>query len=231
MNKLSIIIPVFNEEAVVTQSIRRILNTPIRGLRKELIIVNDGSSDKTGDRLKRIKDRRCVVINHKMNQGKGAAVRTALKAMTGNLAVIQDADMEYDPTDLDLLLAPILEGKADVVYGSRFIGAGPHRVLYFWHRVANSLITIICDMATNLNLTDVETGYKAFTKEVADNIKLKEDRFNFDPEFTVKVARMGYRIYEVVISYAGRSYAEGKKISWKDGIIAIWVIIKYSLIK
>ncbi len=231
MNKLSIIIPVFNEEAVVTQSIRRILNTPIRGLRKELIIVNDGSSDKTGDRLKRIKDRRCVVINHKMNQGKGAAVRTALKAMTGNLAVIQDADMEYDPTDLDLLLAPILEGKADVVYGSRFIGAGPHRVLYFWHRVANSLITIICDMATNLNLTDVETGYKAFTKEVADNIKLKEDRFNFDPEFTVKVARMGYRIYEVGISYAGRSYAEGKKISWKDGIIAIWVIIKYSLIK
>ena len=231
MKKLSIIIPVYNEEMVTVESIRRILKTPVRGLTKELIIINDGSTDKTATKLKQIKDRRCLVINHRVNLGKGAAIRTALKVMTGDMAVIQDADLEYDPADLDVLLAPILAGKADVVFGSRFLGGNPHRVLYFWHRVANFIITTICDMTTNLNLTDVETGYKAFTRDVAKKLKLSENRFNFDPEFTVRVARMGCRIYEVGISYAGRSYANGKKISWRDGVLAIWAIIKYSLIK
>jgi len=231
MKKLSIIIPVYNEEMVTVESIRRILKTPVRGLTKELIIINDGSTDKTATKLKQIKDRRCLIINHRANLGKGAAIRTALKVMTGDMAVIQDADLEYDPADLDVLLAPILAGKADVVFGSRFLGGNPHRVLYFWHRVANFIITTICDMTTNLNLTDVETGYKAFTRDVAKKLKLSENRFNFDPEFTVRVARMGCRIYEVGISYAGRSYANGKKISWRDGVLAIWAIIKYSLIK
>lgn len=223
--------PVYNEESVIIKSVRRVLTTTIRGVNKELIIVNDGSTDKTGWLLKRVRDKRCIVLNHKRNRGKGAAVRTALEKMSGNIAVIQDADLEYNPRDLNLLLAPILAGEADVVFGSRFIGSGPHRVLYFWHCVANFLITFIGDAMTNLNLTDIETGYKAFTMEVAKSIELKEDRFNFDPEFTIKVAKKNYRIYEVGVSYAGRSYDEGKKISAFDGVKAIWAIIKYSIVK
>lgn len=231
MKKLSVIMPVFNEEKTVVKSIRRVLLSRIVGLRLEIIVVNDGSTDKTASELRKIKDRRVVVLNHKNNQGKGAAIKTALRKMTGDLVVIQDADMEYDPKDLKLLLTPILDGKADVVFGSRFVGSDPHRVMYFWHYVANKLITLISNALTNLNLTDIQTGYKAFTKEVASAIELKDKRFSFDPEFTVKVARTGFRVYEVGVSYAGRSYAEGKKIGWKDGIIAVWTIIKYSLFK
>lgn len=231
MKKLTIIMPVFNEESSVVKSLKRVLALRLPGIITEVIVVNDGSTDKTFAELKKIKDRRVVVLSHSVNRGKGAAIITALKKMTGDLAVIQDADMEYDPKDLKLLLRPILDGRADVVFGSRFIGPGPHRVMYFWHYVANKLITYIGDTFTNLNLTDIETGYKAFTKEVAKTIKLKESRFSFDPEFTVKVAQKNFRVYEVGISYAGRSYAEGKKISWKDGIIAVWTIIKYSLLK
>ena len=223
--------PVFNEGDSVTKSVKRVLALKLSGIKIELIIINDGSTDKTLAELRKIVDPRVTVISHKVNRGKGAAITTALKRMMGDIAVIQDADMEYDPDDLKFLLAPILDGRADVVFGSRFVGSGPHRVMYFWHYVANKLITFIGDALTNLNLTDIETGYKAFTREVIENINLKEKGFSFDPEFTVKVAKKGFRIYEVGVSYAGRSYAEGKKISWRDGIMAVWTIIKYSLSK
>lgn len=229
--KLSIIMPVFNEGDSVTKSVKRVLALKLSGIKIELIIINDGSTDKTLAELRKIVDPRVTIISHKVNRGKGAAITTALKRMMGDIAVIQDADMEYDPDDLKFLLAPILDGRADVVFGSRFVGSGPHRVMYFWHYVANKLITFIGDALTNLNLTDIETGYKAFTREVIENINLKEKGFSFDPEFTVKVAKKGFRIYEVGVSYAGRSYAEGKKISWRDGIMAVWTIIKYSLSK
>ena len=223
--------PVFNEENFVGRSVKLILALKLPGIKTELIVVDDGSTDGSAREISKIKDKRLIVLRHKINMGKGASVITALQKMTGDMAVIQDADMEYDPEDLKLLLRPILSGKADVVFGSRFIGPGPHRVMYFWHYVANKLITFIGDAFTNLNLTDIETGYKAFTKKVAKTIKLKESGFSFDPEFTVKVAEKNFRVYEVGVSYAGRSYAEGKKISWKDGVIAIWTIIKYSLFK
>ena len=223
--------PVFNEENFVGRSVKLILALKLPGIKTELIVVDDGSTDGSAREISKIKDKRLIVLRHKINMGKGASVITALQKMTGDMAVIQDADMEYDPEDLKLLLRPILSGKADVVFGSRFIGPGPHRVMYFWHYVANKLITFIGDSFTNLNLTDIETGYKAFTKKVAKTIKLKESGFSFDPEFTVKVAEKNFRVYEVGVSYAGRSYAEGKKISWKDGVIAIWTIIKYSLFK
>jgi glycosyltransferase involved in cell wall biosynthesis len=223
--------PVFNEEKTVLSSVARVLAIKIKDLTLELLVVNDGSTDGTAREIRKIKDKRVVVLAHTINRGKGAAVITAIKKMRGDIGVIQDADLEYDPKDLGLLLSPILEGKADVVFGSRFIGSGPHRVLYFWHRVANQVITFLCDCLTNLNLTDVETGYKAFTREVSQKIKLKETGFGFDPEFTVKIARAGFRVYEVGISYAGRSYEEGKKIGWRDGLIAVWTIVKYSLPK
>ena len=223
--------PVFNEENFVGRSVKLILALKLPGIKTELIVVDDGSTDGSAREISKIKDKRLIVLRHKINMGKGASVITALQKITGDMAVIQDADMEYDPEDLKLLLRPILSGKADVVFGSRFIGPGPHRVMYFWHYVANKLITFIGDSFTNLNLTDIETGYKAFTKKVAKTIKLKESGFSFDPEFTVKVAEKNFRVYEVGVSYAGRSYAEGKKISWKDGVIAIWTIIKYSLFK
>lgn len=220
--------PVYNEEGTIRASITRVLSTKIKGVALNLLVVNDGSTDKTKKEIAKIKDKRVKVINHRHNLGKGSAIRTALEKAGGDFFVIQDADLEYDPADLNLLLAPIFSGKADVVFGSRFVGSGPHRVLYFWHRVANQIITLLCDCVTNLNLTDVETGYKAFTREVAEKLTLEENRFGFDPEFTVKVAKNNFRVYEVGISYAGRSYAEGKKIGWKDGVIALWTIIKYS---
>lgn len=221
--------PVFNEELSVYKAVKRVLDLKIKGLRIEVIIVNDGSTDKTSAELNKIRDKRVVVLRHVHNRGKGAAVISALKKMTGDYGVIQDADLEYDPADLKLLLSPLLDGRADVVFGSRFIGSEPHRVMYFWHSVANKIITFLCDAMTNLNLTDIETGYKAFSVRVANSIKLVEHRFGFDPEFTIKVAKKKFRIFEVGISYAGRSYAEGKKIGWKDGMMAIWTIIKYSL--
>ena len=223
--------PVYNEETTIARSVRGVLATRIKGVKLNLLVVNDGSMDKTKKALAKINDKRLAVLHHKHNLGKGAAVRTALASTVGDIYVIQDADLEYDPTDLDLLLSPILSGGADVVFGSRFVGSGPHRILYFWHRVANQIITLLCDCFTNLNLTDVETGYKAFTSEIAKKLNLEENRFGFDPEFTVKVAKMNARIYEVGISYSGRSYEEGKKIGWQDGMVAIWAIIKYSLFK
>ena len=227
--KLTIIMPAYNEAATVTASIRRVLATKIGGISINLVVVDDGSTDRTNGELKKIRDRRVKILCHRHNLGKGAAIRTALEKAVGDIFVIQDADLEYDPADLNFLLAPILDGKADVVFGSRFVGSGPHRVIYFWHRVANQLITLLCDCFTNLNLTDVETGYKAFTKVVAQKINLEENRFGFDPEFTVKVAKNNFRVYEVGVSYAGRSYADGKKIGWRDGLIAIWTILRYSL--
>ena len=221
--------PVYNEEATVAASIRRVLSTKIKGVSVNLVVIDDGSTDRTKKELVKIKNKRIRVLSHRHHLGKGAAIRTALEKGKGDIFVIQDADLEYDPADLNFLLAPILDGKADVVFGSRFVGSGPHRVIYFWHRVANQLITLLCDCFTNLNLTDVETGYKAFTKVVAQKINLEENRFGFDPEFTVKVAKNNFRVYEVGVSYAGRSYADGKKIGWKDGLVAIWAIIKYAL--
>lgn len=221
--------PVYNEAATVGPAIRRVMATKIDGFKMETIVVNDGSTDKTAVILGGIRDKRMMVLKHTTNLGKGAAIKTALKKSGGDVIVIQDADLEYDPADLALLLSPIVDGKADVVFGSRFVGSGPHRVLYFWHRVANGMITWLSNALTNLNLTDVETGYKAFTKEVAKKLRLVENGFGFDPEFTVKVAKMKARVYEVGISYAGRSYEEGKKINWRDGIMAVWTIIKYTL--
>lgn len=231
MRKLAIIMPVYNEEKTVVEAINRVLKTKIRNLRCEVVVVNDGSTDGTGKQLSKIRNKKVVILQHAKNRGKGAAIKTALKKANSDVYVIQDADLEYDPADINLLLAPIMDGRADVVFGSRFVGSGPHRVLYFWHRVANQIITFFCDALTNLNLTDIETGYKAFTKEVAQKVMFSENRFSFDPEFTVKTARAGCRVYEVGVSYAGRSYEEGKKIAWKDGIMAIWTIIKYSLFK
>ena len=227
--KLTIIIPAYNEEATVVRSIRRVLSARIKGVSVNLVVIDDGSTDRTKKELVKIKNKRIRVLSHRHNLGKGAAIRTALEKAVGDIFVIQDADLEYDPADLNFLLAPILDGRADVVFGSRFVGSGPHRVIYFWHRVANQLITLLCDCFTNLNLTDIETGYKAFTKEVAQKIVLEENRFGFDPEFTVKAAKNNFRIYEVGVSYAGRSYGDGKKIGWKDGVAAIWTIIKYAL--
>ena len=221
--------PAYNEEATIVRSIRRVLSARIKGVSVNLVVIDDGSTDRTKKELVKIKNKRIRVLSHRHNLGKGAAIRTALEKTGGDIFVIQDADLEYDPADLNFLLAPILDGKADVVFGSRFVGSGPHRVIYFWHRVANQLITLLCDCFTNLNLTDVETGYKAFTKVVAQKINLEENRFGFDPEFTVKVAKNNFRVYEVGVSYAGRSYADGKKIGWKDGLAAIWAIIKYAL--
>ena len=221
--------PAYNEEATIVRSIRRVLSARIKGVSVNLVVIDDGSTDRTKKELVKIKNKRIRVLSHRHNLGKGAAIRTALEKDKGDIFVIQDADLEYDPADLNFLLAPIFDGKADVVFGSRFVGSGPHRVIYFWHRVANQLITLLCDCFTNLNLTDVETGYKAFTKAVAKKINLEENRFGFDPEFTVKVAKNNFRVYEVGVSYAGRSYADGKKIGWKDGLVAIWAIIKYAL--
>jgi len=229
IKKLVIIMPAYNEEATIVRSIRRVLSARIKGVSVNLVVIDDGSTDRTKKELVKIKNKRIRVLSHRHNLGKGAAIRTALEKTGGDIFVIQDADLEYDPADLNFLLAPILDGKADVVFGSRFVGSGPHRVIYFWHRVANQLITLLCDCFTNLNLTDVETGYKAFTKAVAKKINLEENRFGFDPEFTVKVAKNNFRVYEVGVSYAGRSYADGKKIGWKDGLVAIWAIIKYAL--
>jgi glycosyltransferase involved in cell wall biosynthesis len=224
---LSIVIPAYNEENFLPEVLRRVKEAPYD---KEIIVVDDASSDGTRRFLEGLEDDGIKVILHQKNAGKGAAVRSGIAIATGEVIVIQDADLEYDPKDYPVLLAPILEGKADVVYGSRFLG-GPHRVFYFRHYVGNKIVTLLSNIFSDLNLTDMETGYKAFAREALDGITIESNRFGFEPEITAKVARKGCRVYEVPISYHGRSYREGKKITWKDGVKALFTIVKYNLFR
>lgn len=224
-------IPVYNERGSIVEIVRRVVNT---GIPNELIIVDDCSRDGTAEILRDIKDgwtdKNCnlVIDSHSRNLGKGAALRSGFQHVTGDVVIVQDADLEYDPKDYSRLLAPILDGRADAVYGSRFLG-GEHRVLFFWHMVGNKILTLFSNMLTNINLSDMETGYKAFRAEIIKNIKLQSNSFGFEPEITAKVVKLGCRIYETSISYSGRTYQEGKKINWKDGIAAFWHIIRYNL--
>lgn len=225
---ISVIMPVFNEAVTVGSVIEVVLKQPCVS---ELIVVDDCSTDGSWNELKKLSDYdvRIKPFRHQWNQGKGAALRTGVREARAALVLIQDADLEYDPHEYETLIAPILAGRADVVFGSRFSGAGAHRVLYFWHYVGNKVLTTLSNMATNLNLSDIETCYKVFRREVIQGIAIEESRFGFEPEITAKVARLGVRIYEVPISYYGRTYAEGKKINWRDGFSALRCIIKYNL--
>ena len=235
INKISIIVPAYNEEATISIVIDKLLNlTFINNIKKEIIIVNDCSIDHTEnliqDIIKRNQGVEIVYFKHEKNSGKGAAIHTGIKNATGDYLIIQDADLEYDPNEINKLLKPVLEGYADVVYGSRFIGGSPHRILFFWHTIGNKFLTFLSNLFTNLNLTDMETCYKLFNTSIIKNIQLNEKRFGFEPEITTKIARIkNIRIYEVGISYYGRTYAEGKKINWKDGFRAIYCIIRYNL--
>ena len=224
---LSIVLPVYNERETINEIIEAVLATPHR---KELVIVDDCSTDGTGEILSRIKHECVKIYTHEKNMGKGAALQTGFSHIIGDIIIIQDADLEYDPQEYSVLLKPILDGRADVVYGSRFAGHGAHRVLYFWHYVGNRFLTLLSNLFTNLNLTDMETCYKAFTKKALNGLEIKEKRFGFEPEITAKMAKKKLRIYEVPISYYGRTYEEGKKINWKDGVRAIWCILKYNLL-
>ena len=228
--KLSIIIPCYNERNTIEKIIDAVRSSPVE--QQEIIVVDDYSTDGTREVLANsITHLVSKVIYHDRNQGKGAALRTGIAAATGDIVIIQDADLEYDPQDYPLMLEPIIQGKADVVFGSRFMGGKAHRAVYYWHSLGNWLLTTMSNMFTNINLTDMETCYKAFKREIIQSIKIEEDRFGFEPEITAKVARMNVRIYEVGISYSGRTYQEGKKIGWKDGISAIRCIIKYNLFR
>lgn len=222
---LSVVIPCFNEKRSIAAIISRVKQSPIS--HKEIIVVDDFSNDGTRDILKDIPEIKLVL--HEKNQGKGAALRSGFKHATGDIVIVQDADLEYDPQQYTHIIQPILENKADVVYGSRFMGGHPHRVLYFWHQLGNSFLTLLSNMFTNLNLTDMETCYKAFRREIIQSITIQENRFGFEPEITAKVAKLKCRIYEVGISYSGRTYEEGKKIGWKDGVRALICILKYNL--
>lgn len=220
---ISVVIPVYNEVQTIKEIVARVQEVE---LEKEIIIVDDYSTDGTREHLREINqaNENVKVLYHDHNQGKGAALRKGFQAITGDIVIIQDADLEYDPREYPLLLGPIVDGRADVVYGSRFLG-GPHRVLFFWHYLGNKFVTLLSNMLTNLNLTDMETCYKVFKSEVLAEIKLKSNRFGFEPEFTAKIAKKGFRIYETPISYSGRTYAEGKKIGWKDGVKAVVAIL------
>lgn len=227
--KLSVVIPVYNEEATILPLVERVL-AAAPDLDKEVIIVDDCSRDGTAARLDALRGRPGVtVLLHSHNQGKGAALRTGFNAATGDFVIIQDADLEYDPEEYPKLVQPIIDGRADVVFGSRFVGSDTHRVLYFWHSVGNRFLTLLSNALTNLNLTDMEVCYKVFRRDVLSRITIEEDRFGFEPEITAKVARLRCRVYEVGISYHGRTYEEGKKIGWRDGVRAIWCILKYNM--
>jgi len=222
--------PVFNEAQTIREILRRVDEAEAAGLEKELIVVDDGSTDGTAEMLSTLQPLRSPVqfLRHAQNRGKGAAIRTGLTAVSGDIVLIQDADLEYDPRDYPILLQPLLNGLADVVYGNRFHG-GPHRVLYFWHSLGNQVLTLLSNMITNLNLNDMEVGFKVFQSSLLQRVRIRSDRFGFEPEITVKVARLGARIYEVPISYHGRTYEEGKKITWKDGLAALYYLIRYRL--
>ena len=228
---VSVIIPAYNERPTIAELLDRVGEAAVGGLKKEIVVVDDYSTDGTREYLKALDQEGLVCVFHEKNQGKGAALRTGITRASGDIILIQDADLEYDPSEYPKLLQPILDGKADVVYGSRFIGGESHRVLYFWHSVGNRFLTLLSNMMTNLNLTDIETCYKVFTRHVISQLSLKEDRFGFEPEVTAKVASLRCRIYEVGISYSGRTYAEGKKIGYRDGFRAIWCILKYNLLR
>ena len=225
--KLSVIIPCYNESATILSLIEAVKLSPVRD--KEIIIVDDGSKDGTRDILSTIEDQEVRVIFHERNQGKGAALRTGFQQASGDICIVQDADLEYDPQEFPVVIQPIIEGKADVVFGSRFQSGRPHRVVYFWHRIGNGVLTLMSNFFTDLNLSDMETCYKAFKREVIQSINIRENRFGFEPEVTAKIAKKNLRIYEVGISYYGRTYDEGKKIGWKDGVRAIYCILKYNL--
>ena len=225
---LSVIIPCYNEKDTICEIISRVKSAPVN--LKEIIIVDDGSTDGTIEILKKeFQGDLYQIFFHETNQGKGAAIRTAIPHLRGEVVVIQDADLEYSPEEYPKLMQPIVDGLADVVFGSRFMGGGAHRVLFFWHMVGNCLLTLVSIIFSNLNLTDMETGFKMFRREVLQSIEIEENRFGFEPEITAKVAKKRYRIYEVGISYYGRTYKEGKKVTWKDGLKAFWVICKYNI--
>ena len=234
MKKLSIIIPCYNEEKLISSVLEKVLQTKLEPtLEKQIIIVNDGSTDNSANAIDQFceKNPSAISIHQQTNSGKGAAVRAGLQKANGDIIIIQDADLEYDPNDYNKLLHPIIDGHADVVYGSRFMGSGPHRVLFFFHTIGNKSLTFLSNLFTGLNLTDMETGYKMFRTDVMKKIRLKENRFGFEPEVTAKTSRIkSIRIYEVGIAYYGRTYDDGKKIKWTDGLHAIWCILKYNIL-